>query len=167
MHTSHLTYILQTSHTTHIISHSPQTTHLCWNFSVIFIRFPLAALWRVWVHEHVRYCEGEGGECGCEDVREREDRECSRVWVYKDVREGGVCCSEDVRVTEVSACVRMHVRKREESVECGVWGCVGGVSGMKITAGHRPKSVHIASLAVHFTSRSVITAGQEVRMRLQ
>ena len=39
------------------------------------------------------------------------------------------------------------------------------LSGMKITAGHRPKSVHIARLAVHFTLRSDITAGREMRDR--
>jgi len=31
------------------------------------------------------------------------------------------------------------------------------ITGMKITAGHRPKSVHIARLAVHFALRSDIT----------
>ena len=41
------------------------------------------------------------------------------------------------------------------------------IAGMKITAGHRPKSVHIARLAVHFTLRSDITAGQEMHVRLQ
>ena len=50
----------------------------------------------------------------------------------------------------------------------GTEGCLRRArAGMKITAGHWPKSVRIACLAVHFTSRSVITAGQEVRMHLQ
>jgi len=40
-------------------------------------------------------------------------------------------------------------------------------AGMKITASHGPKSVHIARLAVQFTPQSVIMARREVHMRLQ
>ena len=40
-------------------------------------------------------------------------------------------------------------------------------AGMKITAGHHPKSVHIARLPIHFAPRSVIMAGREMRVRLQ
>ena len=49
----------------------------------------------------------------------------------------------------------------------GMTNVQGTNAGMKITAGHRPKSVHIARLAVHFTLRSDITAGREMHMRLQ
>ena len=44
---------------------------------------------------------------------------------------------------------------------------VGLSSGMKITAGHQQKSIHIPRLAVHFTPRSVIVAEQEMHMCLQ
>ena len=45
-------------------------------------------------------------------------------------------------------------------------GCYA-VTGMKLTAGHRQKSIHIARLAVHFTTQSVIMAEQEICMHLQ
>ena len=38
-------------------------------------------------------------------------------------------------------------------------------AGMKITISHRPKSTYIARLAAHFAQRSVLLAGQEMRMR--
>ena len=40
-------------------------------------------------------------------------------------------------------------------------------AGMKITVGHRLKSAYIARLAAHFAQRSVLLAGQEMRMRFR
>ena len=101
MHTSHLTYILQTSHTTHIISHSPQTTHLCWNFSHLSMMHQIPSgcivesvgaracevLWgrgrRVWVWG----CEGEGGSRVLQSVGVRMwgREECAvvRMWGWQ------------------------------------------------------------------------------------
>jgi len=49
------------------------------------------------------------------------------------------------------------------------WGkdLTSSTPGMKITAGHQPKFVHIARLAVHFALRSDITSGREMCVRLQ
>ena len=49
------------------------------------------------------------------------------------------------------------------------WGkdLTSSTPGMKITAGHRPKSVHIARLAIHFALRSDITAGRGICVCLQ
>ena len=40
-------------------------------------------------------------------------------------------------------------------------------AGMKITAGHHPKYVHIARLPIHFAPQSVIMARREMHVRLQ
>jgi len=56
---------------------------------------------------------------------------------------------------------KVHTSHRE-ATECRkVW------TGMKITAGHWPKSVHIGRLAIHCTLWSVIMAEREMRMHLQ
>ena len=50
---------------------------------------------------------------------------------------------------------------------CGIVSRKTGYSGMRITVGHRPKSAHVARLATHSTQRSVLLAGQEMRMCLR
>ena len=141
MHTSHLTYILQTSHTTHIISHSPQTTHLCWNFSHLSMMHQIPSgcieesvgaracevLWgrgrRVWVWG----CEGEGGSRVLQSVGVRMwgREECAvvRMWGWqKWVYVRGCMLERGRRVWGVRMCGRGKSVGCEdvwEGEECG------------------------------------------------
>jgi len=65
--------------------------------------------------------------------------------------------------------VTLHVKKKYilDTSHLEATECRKVCTGMKITASHWSKSVHIARLAVHFYPRSVIMAKQEMRMHLQ
>ena len=92
---------------------------------------------------------------------------CTKVFLWLPTGFGKSICFEFLPFVVDFKLGRVDTESSSVIVVSSLVSLMVDQAGMKITVGHRPKSAYIARLAAHFAQRSVLLAGQEMRMHFR